>query len=134
VTTEHVDGAGDEVYWVLCSRTDEKRIKGLRDIPGWAAAFGLTVARLDDISPQVRSQFDEWFPDLKYHQIWFKVDGGGEGLGFHFAVLVYLAYHIRWLAGKNFSGMHLISQIEGRPNPILSWNWEVVRLWEGIRS
>jgi hypothetical protein len=126
-STEHVDAAGDDVYWVLLSRAEPNRVKRLQSVPDWAAAFGLRVAREVRVAAAVQAQFDEWIPEPRYPRTWFTVEGGGDELGFHFAVVVYLAYHLRWVAGKTIVGMHLVSQIEGKPNALRLWNWGAVR-------
>jgi hypothetical protein len=89
--------------------------------------FGLSVARQAEIPAAVESQFDEWMPEPKYPRTWFKVDHGNDELGFHFAVLVYIAYHLRWVAGKSVISMHLVSQIQGEPNALRLWNWRGIR-------
>jgi hypothetical protein len=127
-TIEHIDAADDDVYWVLCSSSKGDRIKGLEALPEWAKSFGLAVERMSDVHPAVREQFDSWIREPEFGRRWYRIVGGGDELGFHFAVLVYFAYHLRWLAGKRIVSMHLVSCIEGKPNMLPSWNWESVRI------
>jgi hypothetical protein len=127
VTTEHAYEARNDTYWMICSRTEESRIKGLNAIQNWAKTFGLAGTRLIEIPSSLLGQVDRWIPDPKYRRIWYRIDGGGDDVGFHFAVLVYVAYHLRWLARRHIVSMHLISRIEGEPNSLPTWNWEAIR-------
>ncbi len=124
---ENVDEAGDDVYWVVCSTAREGQIKGLETLFDSARGFGLDLVPAD--APEaVRGEFDRWIPDPELHRIWFKVQGGGTELGYHYASLVYAAYRLKFHARKKLVSMHLVSQIEEKPNILRFWNWDIVRL------
>jgi hypothetical protein len=115
-STEHAEAAGESVFWVLCATRTASKIKHLESLPTWARAFGLDVVPLSELPSAVAVESDPWFPNPEHHRIWYEVKGGGHEVGFHFAVLVYLAYHLRWVAGKCVFSMHLVADIEGKPN------------------
>jgi hypothetical protein len=123
---EHADSAGDEIYWVVrykIARKVAKEIKGLSDMPAWARHFGLEARRLKSgPSDAVKSETDPWFTNPEYGSAWFEVSGDGDGIGYHFAVLVYIGNHLRWIAGPRLQTVHLVAEIEGRPNIMQKWN------------
>jgi hypothetical protein len=63
-----------------------------------------------------------WFTNTEYESAWFEVAGDGDGIGFHFAVVVYIGQHLRSIAGPRVDAMHIVAQIEGKPNPRRTWN------------
>jgi hypothetical protein len=121
-STEHVESAGQSVYWVLCV-AGARKIKGLESLPEWAGSFGIKVDRSAEVPADVLTDSGAWFADSACDRIWFDVSGGGDGVGYHFAVLVYLAYHLRRTAGRSVVSVHLLADIEGKPNVCRFWNW-----------
>jgi|GEM_PF-4982001 len=127
-STENIDEAGDDIYWLICSTDKASQLKGLQALVDSARGFGLELTSEAAVPEAVRSKFEGWVPDPQLHFIWFKVQGGDENLDYHFAVLVYVAYQLRSLARNKLASMHLVAQIEGKPNLIHSWNWEAIGL------
>ncbi len=120
-STEHAEAAGESVFWVVCTTKEASKIKQLQSLPTWAKAFGLDVVPRPAPPPGVEAESDPWFPNPDHQRIWYEVIGGGDEVGFHFAVLVYLGYHMRWVAGKCLFSVHLIADIEGKPNCRYLW-------------
>jgi hypothetical protein len=54
-------------------------------------------------------------------QQWFQVTGAVEGLGYLFAVIFYNACRLKELAGSKLHSVHLVGEIEGKPNCIRRW-------------
>jgi hypothetical protein len=123
---EHADSAGDQLYWVARFKRAKKptdEIKGLSTVPGWARHFGLEAKRLISGPPaDLQAETAPWFTRSEYDSAWFEVSGDGDGVGFHFAVVVYIGNHLSWIAGPRVESMHLVAQIEGKPNPRRTWS------------
>jgi hypothetical protein len=122
---EHVDGAGEMIYWVVRfkrPRSGNKIDKWLNRVPEWAHAFGLEARRLPEVPSSIRSTTDPWFPNPEYESAWFEVSGEDDGVGYHFAVVVYIGNHLRWVAGPCVDSMHLVADIEGKPRIRVGWN------------
>jgi hypothetical protein len=121
-STEHADSAGDSIYWILCTRGAVERIKRVREISSIAAGFELQATPLSQVPDALLAETAPWFSDAPHSRTWFEVKGGGDGLGYHFAVLVYVAYHLRWVAGPKVLSVHLVANIEGKPNARRDWS------------
>jgi hypothetical protein len=121
VSTEHMDGAGERVYWALCAKRGPQRLNGVDDIPGWACAFGMVVTPLPDGPRKLVDDCATWACDPSQEVLWFEVNQGRNSAGRQFAALVYVAYHLRFVAGPRVFSMHLVAEIDGRPNPRRSW-------------
>jgi hypothetical protein len=126
-SAENVDAAGDRVYWVVCSAAAADPLKGRETLPDSARGFGLELATASP-DEAARREFDQRVLDPELHRTWFEVRGGGADLGFHFAALIYSAYRLKFLARRKLASMHLVGRIEGEPNLMRSWNWEILGL------
>jgi hypothetical protein len=69
----------------------------------------------------LRAETDGWFTNPDYESAWFEVSGDGDSVGFHFAVVVYIGNHPRWVGGPTMDSMHVVAQIEGKPNVRHQW-------------
>jgi hypothetical protein len=119
-TPEHAEAAEAAVYWVIGVERAAKRVKGLEEVEGLARRFDLAVSSLQ-VPEALRQETEAWFISPEYDYTWFQVQGGGDGFGFHFAVVLYLALHLRKVAGKRMHCMHLVADIEGKTNHRLQW-------------
>jgi hypothetical protein len=122
---ENAEAAGEGVYWIVQHRRPEGRgreIRGLRQIPEWSRAFGVEVRRLGDAPSEVLVETAPWFAGDDNESAWYSATCGDSGLGFQFAVLVYVGNHLRHVAGAAMDSMHLVARIEGRPNFRCRWN------------
>jgi hypothetical protein len=114
ISFDHVEVAGDEVYWFVAYESGKSEISGLDEIPSLAAGFGLSVQRLDQPPNAVATETAdwEWKGDRTY--VWYIVDGGRDGIGFQYAIIVYIGLHLCKVAGGRFKGLHLIAQLESK--------------------
>ena len=122
---EHADSAGDTVYWIVRHRRNKgkrRELAGLRQIADWARAFRVGVEQVTDVPAEVQAETAPWFTNPENESTWFTVSGLDNGLGYHFAVVVYIGNALKSLAGRAMGSMHLIAQIEGRPNFLHRWN------------
>jgi hypothetical protein len=122
---ENAEAAGEAVYWVVRYRRPKSRnreIRGLGQVPEWSRAFGMDVRLLTEIPVGVRAEAAPWFPSPDYESAWFGVTCADRGLGYQFAVVVYVGNHLRHIAGAATESMHLIGRIEGRPNFRRRWS------------
>jgi hypothetical protein len=119
-TPEHAETAGESVYW-LASLDRRKRRPDLGEVPGWAAAFGLTLTEVADLTAALRAETAAWFLEPSaFDNVWWQVTGGPRLAGWHFAVLVWLALHARSVV-KPLRAMHLVARIEGQPRFRRTW-------------
>jgi hypothetical protein len=120
-TPEHAAAAGPEVYWLASVERGRGRAD-LSGVPAWATAFGLSVHECPDVPDDLRAETTDWFVQPgEFDPTWFRVSGGGERAGFHFAALVYVALHARSVT-KRLHAIHLVADIEGRPNFRKTWH------------
>jgi len=120
-SAEHIESMPGSIFWLIGFRptSSSGRIKGLSEISAWGEGFGLHVDTLDMPPEQVRQETAQWLnPMLRY--AWYKVEGDGNGFGYHFAVMLYIGLHLASLAGGRTCEMHLLSSIEGTPKPFSS--------------
>jgi len=120
-SAENIESEPDSIYWLIGfkKRKANKEMKGLSEIPFWGKHFGLNVQRLNEPSKTVESEVFPWLsPLLQY--VWYKVEGGGGGFGYHFAVMLYNALHLARVDTGAMEVMHLLSSIEGKPGPYTS--------------
>jgi len=117
---EHIESMSDSIIWLVRyerSKTN-KEIRGLEDIAKWAKHFGLEVKRIDRLPEYVKdSELALWCKNSRFQSAFFEVSGGGEKFGFHFAVMLYIGLHLRYVAGRRMSSMFLLAAIEGKPKP-----------------
>ncbi len=121
VSAEHVEAAGCSVYWVVGFERAKNSHKGISDMPIWAEHFGLKAIRISELPESIRAETASWFVDPAYDHAWFGIESDNAGVGFHFAVVVYLAYHLRRVAGSRMFSMNLVADIEGKPNARHLW-------------
>jgi hypothetical protein len=125
LSLEHAEAAGDNIYWVVRyrgARKTPKEIKGLSSLPAWAGHFGLDALALPHGPAEaLRLETQRWFTNPENESAWFEISGDGDGVGFHLAVVVYIGNHLRWVGGPRVRSMHLVAQIEGKPNVCSAW-------------
>jgi hypothetical protein len=122
---ENADAAGEGVHWIVRYRRPKSRgreIRGLRQIPDWSRAFGMEVRRLDNAPVEVLAETAPWFAGDDNESAWYSATCADSGLGFQFAVLVYVGNHLRHVAGAAMDSMHLVARIGGRLNFRCRWN------------
>jgi hypothetical protein len=119
-TTEHADTTEAVVYWVIATARAKVRFKAIEEVPAVAQGFGLQAAPIT-IPEQLRRETATWLANPDYDYSWFQIAGGGAGLGFHFAVVVYIGFHLRKVVGKRMNSMHLVGDIEGKPQVRIHW-------------
>jgi hypothetical protein len=115
-SAEHVESMPDSIFWLVGFRPGKNQLPGLDDVVGSGKHFGFQVERLDSPPPSLRDETGHWL-NSKYEYAWFGVQGGGDGFGYHFAVLLYIGYHLCVVAGRRMAFVHLLASIEGKPNP-----------------
>jgi len=116
---EHIESMPDSIFWVVGFEPTQtgKEIRSLDDVPAWAEHFGLEVERLLELPEAVKDETGWWLKTLKEQFAYFNVSGGGDGFGYHFAVMLYIGLHLRAVAGRRMQSMFLLASIEGKPTP-----------------
>ena len=112
ITYEHAEAAGDCIYWLIDFVKGTKEIDGLDDIPRLAQGFGLAADRLREVPPALAVETADWFWEEGHSLAWFAVRGGRDGIGFQYAVVVYIALYLCKEAGRRLKRMHLIADLE----------------------
>ena len=121
---ENADAAGEGVHWIV--QYSRPRRPGSGD-PRAAAdrrsrAFGVDVRRLGDAPRPGAGGNGPWFAGDDNESTWYSATSADSGLGFQFAVLVYVGNHLRHVAGAAMDSMHLVARIEAEPNFRCRWN------------
>lgn len=121
---EHAEGAGDAVYWLVRFRPKgrKKALAASGEVPGWGRAFGCEVTPIADPPADLLAETSPWFGNADEESAWFRAKHDDAGLGLNFAVVGYLAHHLRHVVGPSFASMHLVAQIEGTPNYRKRWH------------
>jgi hypothetical protein len=119
-----VESEPELVYWLLSYRRSRIRLPGLSDLPKWAMHFGIQVTPLSQVPPQLEQEVACWFSNPEFELCWMQIQPPNNRLGFNFAVLLYLALHLRKVGGKRVQAMHLVANIEGKPNNRKNWRAE----------
>ncbi len=120
-TIEHAEGAGDYVYWFTDCKSGRSKVKGLDEVPEWVAGFDLKVTPLSRMPEELREETSSWFVDPSRQYTWYRVEGGRDGAGYQYALMLYVALHLKMVAGPRLNRMHLVAQIEWKPNFRKNW-------------
>lgn len=120
-SVENLDAAQDSVYWIVGFKRSKQPSQFLDQLPIWAQHFGVESTPLPTTPDALAEESSSWFVDPSIEYRWFSICGGGESVGDHFAIVVYLGYHLRWVVGKHIVCMHLVSSIDRRPNSRVHW-------------
>jgi hypothetical protein len=120
-TPEHIEADPKGIYWVVGVKKGRRKLEALEHLPEWAKAFGLEVTSLPTMPEILREEISSWFttPDVEFR--WFTVHGGGNGAGYHYAVVLYFSLHLRFVIGPRMKYMHLLASIEGKPRVRVNW-------------
>jgi hypothetical protein len=120
-TFEHADSAADERFWLVDYVAGKREIAGLDEIPALAAGFGLSARRLAEPPAAVAVEAADWFWEEDHQYVWYQIDRGRDGIGYQFAIVVYVALHMCKVAGRRFDCMHLVAQLETRSRFRIRW-------------
>jgi hypothetical protein len=120
ISIEHVEAAGDDIYWLLDREPGSRPLKGLEQIFEAAQGFGLELEPLSGVCESALSEVKPWFTD-DTRMAWFRVCGGRSKAGWQLAMMYYCAMHLKMLAGKRMRCMHLVAQVEGQPRSRYQW-------------
>ena len=117
ITVEHAEAAGSGVYLAVVFKSAPKPAAGLDRLAEGFAAFGLTLSPPVGVSADLDADADSWFDDRPgLTRAWFEMGGPADGIGYLFAVTLYNALELRRAAGSRLFSVHLVADIEGRPN------------------
>jgi hypothetical protein len=114
ISFDHTESAGDQIYWFAGYETGKKQLAGLDAVPQLAAGFGLTVQRLPQPPDALAAETADWGWREGDTYDWYIVQGGRDGIGFQYAVIVYIGLHLCKVAGRRFNGLHLTAQLESK--------------------
>ena len=126
ITFDHTEAAGDRVYWFVDSELGNKQSVVLGEIPRLAAGFGLTAQRLPEPPSALAAETADWGWKDGHSYVWYVVRGGRDGIGFQYAIIVYIGLHLCKVAGRRFKGLHLTAQLETKTR--------FRRIWAARRS
>jgi hypothetical protein len=118
VSPEHVNSAGDSVYWLFNFKSGRTPPKGLETLPRLAAEFGCMVEAIEK-SASFMGEDSSSLASLGEEQVWLRVTSGSTSANLHFTILVYLALHLRSVARRRLESAHLVAAIEGEPRVYL---------------
>lgn len=122
VTVEHTEQAGDDVYVLLLSKPSKQVLPGLSELPAGFLPFGLELIPVQEAAPALQAQIAQWCVNMQEAtQHWFTLTGDAPGIGYLFAVMLYVTFHLRKVAGVRLKSAHLLANIEGKPNYMYRW-------------
>jgi hypothetical protein len=119
-TPENIEAEPDSHYWVVAFE-GKKEPNGLGELPTWALQFGLDVSRIAGVPQALREETSDWFRNPGQTFVWYVVRDCKPLVGYCFAIVVYLALHLREIAGRRMRSMHMLAGIEGKPNVRKLW-------------
>ena len=116
ISAEHVEAAFGSIYWLLSTRKTKRKIPGIEEIPVWAFHFDFQARRIEEAPEAILKETEHWRnPDFDY--IWFEVKSTSDEYGYNYAVMLYIGLHLAYVGRSRIRTMHLITSIEGKPNP-----------------
>lgn len=120
VSFEHVDSAGEVMYWLLDSEIGAEHHPAFEALREAARGFGLEVE--SNILPpsSVLEEVQPWFTNPS-RMTWFSVSGGLLRAGWQLAMMYYCAMDLKRRLGKRMRCMHLVAQIEKHPHIRMEW-------------
>ncbi|HEY4308631.1 MAG TPA: hypothetical protein VGN12_04180 [Pirellulales bacterium] len=119
-TLENIEAEPESHYWVIAYE-GKSEPDGLGDLPTWARCFELEVSRAESISQPLRQETSDWFRNPKQSFAWYTVRNYKPLVGYCYALVVYLALHLRKIAGRRMRSMHMLASIERKPNIRKFW-------------
>lgn len=115
VTVEHADSAREEdAFWTL-SWTGTKEPKAIAEFPDRAAKMGVTLNRLPAIPEHIKDEAGPWFIEEGKSFIWYSTNVTRD-LGKCIALMTYLDAGVKEASKGRARCLHLVAQIEGKPN------------------
>lgn len=120
-TIEHAEAALDKCYWLVTLKSGRSQVKGLDELPIWAKGFGLTLPPIDSVPEPLEQEIAEWFINPEIERRWYEVSGGKPDAGLQFAMMVYTAFHFRQVGGSRVRGLHLVANVDSKPNSRKHW-------------
>lgn len=119
-TFEHVEAAGEAVYWLLDREPGSRPLKGIETLADAARGFGLHIKPVSQIAADIADEVRPWFTDDRRME-WFHVEGGPKEAGWQLAAMFYCLLHLKQLSGKRLHTGHLVAQIENQPHLRINW-------------
>ncbi|WP_435008644.1 hypothetical protein P12x_005855 [Tundrisphaera lichenicola] len=115
MTVEHVEAEADGAYLVVVHKPG--KLPGLPNLAVGFNGFGLALEGLKEAPRGLEAEIAPWFDGKSgLTRAWFRLQARDEGLGLIFAVTIYVALHLRSVAGNRLISTHLVGNIEGKPN------------------
>ncbi|HEX4796236.1 MAG TPA: restriction endonuclease [Humisphaera sp.] len=111
---EHSDTAADCVYWAIAvvAGRDESLLSRVLPL---ARSFGLKAT----LTPRLASSV--WIDGVTKNQQWYRIEGGGDRVGLHYACLLYIASHLKAVGNNScLARACLVARIrdtETKPSP-----------------
>lgn len=121
-TIEHAEAALDKCYWLVTLKSGRSQVKGLEDLPIWAKGFGLTLTPIDSVSEPLEQEVAPWFINPEIVRCWYEVSGSKPDAGLQLAMMIYTAFQFRQVGGSRVRGLHLIANVDSKPNSRKHWN------------
>jgi len=112
-TPEHITSDLEGIYWVIGIKKGRNIIQGIEQLHDWVSAFGIEIFALPETPEILRAETSPWFIDPDIDLLWFRINGGGNGAGYHYAVILYTSMYLRYAIGPRMKYMHLLANIEG---------------------
>lgn len=114
-TFDHLDGAGERVFWVIDVKVGTKTLKAFSELGTLVNPFGMSILPLEPVPSDLLAETTGWFvlPDRQH--TWFEVSGGMPDLGFQDAVAAYVTNVLGTREKRRMFGIRLLADIEGRP-------------------
>lgn len=121
-SAEHIECMPMSIFWLIGTKQQKKEIVGISQVNEWAAYFNLEANLLQEPPESLYNETSHWlnlFEKRKYH--WFEIKGDTDSFGYHYAVMLYIGYHLAFVAGRRMKAIHLLSSIEGKPDCYSGW-------------
>jgi len=125
ISTEHVEAAGSRIYWMMEFKGAEPGGNYVDEVKSLGLGFGLQISSLSSDPDLPGNDTPAWVADATHKRRWFEVSGGGNRLGYQFAIMGYVALHMAWRLKNKIGWFHMIAAIQGEPH---------VRRNKGVRN
>ena len=114
LSVEHCAFAEPSIYWVFQVKSASLSSEQIEHACKLAESFNVSARVAREIPRELQNETNLWLNKSKGSTYWMQVTEPSSGVGFHFAVLMYVAFELK-RRNRNLQWGHLVASIEGRP-------------------
>lgn len=107
---EHVQSAGDRVFWLIRQRKDGQKIPHIEAVPAWARSFGVSCQPLPGCPAEMALEMAPALQRISQKEpYWFEIKADSRDLGLYLSVVDYIGLHLAKVSRAQMGGVHVLA-------------------------